>query len=74
MKHSHHGINAEELSRLMEPMIRKVVREELSRMISLRPDIFNLLPEMPLYADMQDILERKSIDRIQLHSHKEVWE
>lgn len=74
MKHSHQGISSEELSKLMEPIIRKVVREELNRMIEMRPDIFYLQPEMPIYDDMLDILERKSTNSIHLHSHKEVWE
>ena len=73
MKHSHQGISSEELSKLMEPIIRKVVREELNRMIEMRPDIFYLQPEMPIYDDMLDILERKSTNSIHLHSHKEAY-
>jgi len=28
---------------------------------------------MPLYEDMEDILQRKANGRVKLHSHDEVW-
>jgi len=37
------------------------------------PNTFYLTPEMPLYADMEDIARRKGINDITLYSHEEVW-
>jgi len=74
MAHSQHNISADELSKLLEPLIRKVVREELNRIVVKNPKTFNLKPETPLHDDMQDILKRKSLKKIKLHSHDEVWD
>lgn len=74
MTHSKHNIGPEELTKMIEPIIRRVIREELNRIIGTNPDIFYLQPDMPLYQDMQDILERKSKNQIKLYSHKEIWE
>lgn len=73
MARSQHTISPEELSKILEPIIRRVVREELDRIIGMNPDIFHLQQGMPLHDDMQDILERKANNKIKLHSHKEVW-
>lgn len=67
------NINTKELADTLEPMIRRVVREELLRVLKEDRDIFQLTPEMPLYEDMQDISQRKARDQINLHSHEEVW-
>lgn len=74
MAQSQHTIGPEELSKLLEPIIRRVVREELDRIIGMNPNIFHLQEDMPLHEDMQDILERKAKNQIKLHSHKEVWD
>ena len=66
-------ISIDELLGVLEPLIRRVVREELSRLVKAEPDIFYLEPDMPLYEDMEEILERKAQDKIKLLSHEEVW-
>lgn len=66
-------IRVEEFLHILEPLIRRVVREELERLVEVEPNIFYLEPDMPLYQDMEDILERKEQDNIKLHSHEEVW-
>ena len=67
------NINVKELANTLEPMIRRVVREELLRVLKKERDIFQLTPEMPLYEDMEEISQRKAQDQIELHSHEEVW-
>ncbi len=66
-------INLEELAKTLEPLIRRVVREELTRIIKKAPDIFYLDPEMPLYKDMEEIRQRKEQGQIELHTHEEAW-
>jgi hypothetical protein len=67
------NINTKELANTLEPMIRRIVREELLRVLKEDRDIFHLTPDMPLYEDMEDISQRKTKDQIKLHSHEEVW-
>ena len=67
------NINVKELADTLEPMIRRVVREELLKILKKEWDIFQLTPEMPLYEDMEEIAQRKAQDQIKLHSHEEVW-
>ncbi len=64
---------AEEIGKMLEPLIRRVIREELSRIAKAEPGIFYLDPDTPIYNDMQDILQRKTQNHIKLHSHEEVW-
>lgn len=42
----------------LEPLIRRVVREELERIVQKRDDLFCLEPDMPLYDDMLEIKKR----------------
>ncbi|MEA3332647.1 MAG: hypothetical protein U9Q58_03505 [Pseudomonadota bacterium] len=66
--------NQDDLKQVLEPLIRRVVREELLRVTQQQqPDIFFLHSDMPLYADMEEIAQRKVADTIELISHKEVW-
>jgi hypothetical protein len=62
-----------DLSKVLEPMIRSVVREELARAMTAQPKSFRLKPDSPLYQDMAEILRRKTQGEIKLHSHAEVW-
>jgi hypothetical protein len=66
-------INEEKLVSTLEPMIRRVVREELLKVLKKNAGVFHLTPEMPLYDDMVEISQRKAKNQIKLHSHKEVW-
>ncbi len=61
-------ISIDELSQVLEPMIRKVIREELNN------KNLTLSPESQLYSDMQTLLQRKNTNDIQLKSHAEVWD
>jgi hypothetical protein len=66
-------ISIDELQQVLEPLIRRVVREELVRIAKTQPSIFYLDPDMPLYQDMEDIAQRKAQGAIKLYSHHEVW-
>ncbi len=66
-------IKTEELTRILEPLIRRVVREELVKIAQKEPGLFYLDPEMPLYDDMLDLKSRKSQGDIEFFSHQEVF-
>ena len=66
-------IGIPELAGLLEPLIRRVVREELAQMVLRRPDTFYLKPDSPLRDDLVEILNRKQRGEIKLSSHAETW-
>jgi len=66
-------INLDDLERILDPLIRRAVREELARLVSQRGDVFVLTPDSPLYEDMQEILARQAQGQVKLYSHAEVW-
>ena len=57
----------------LESIIRRVVREELARILVKEPDTFYIAPDSPLYEDMQEILHRRVQGTVKLHSHAEIW-
>lgn len=61
------------LSELLEPLIRRVVREELLHFAEEHPNTFYLAPNSPLYADLLDIAGRRDQGTLRLHEHAEVW-
>jgi len=66
-------ISANEIAKVLEPLIRRIIREELTKIVKKKSDIFFLTPEMPFYKDMKNIKQRKARGHIKLHSHDEVW-
>jgi len=64
-------ITMDELHTVLEPLIRRVVREELTDFKN--NNTFFLDSSMPLYNDMQDIIKRKAQGQVKLFSHEEVW-
>ena len=66
-------INIDEVIDKLEPLLRRVVREELEGVIKEKGNIFRLEPEMPLYQDMEEIFQRKKEGKIELFSEEEVW-
>lgn len=66
-------ISIEEMLNKFEPLIRRVVREELTKVVNKEQDVFNLKPETPLYDDMEEIIQRKAKGKIELYSEQEVW-
>ncbi|MFV9646222.1 MAG: hypothetical protein ACNYWU_10395 [Desulfobacterales bacterium] len=73
-QNSNISIKFGDISKIIEPIIRRVIREELTKMARQKPGIFYLEPEMPLYKDMQDLKRRKAKGKIDLYSHEEVWD
>jgi hypothetical protein len=65
-------ITMDELHTVLEPLIRRVVREELTDFVK-KNNTFFLESSMPLYNDMQDIFQRKIQGKVKLFSHEEVW-
>jgi hypothetical protein len=66
-------IDIENLAKYLEPLIRRVIREELTNVVKDAPGLFYLNPEMPIYKDMEEIQQRKSNGQIKLYSHNEAW-
>jgi hypothetical protein len=66
-------INIENLTKHLEPLIRRIIREELSNVVKDAPGLFYLNPDMPIYKDMEEIRQRKLNGQIKLYSHNEVW-
>jgi hypothetical protein len=63
----------DELQQVLEPLIRRIIREELFKVIQQTSNIFFLSPDMPLYKDMEEIAQRKASHDIELLPHDEVW-
>jgi hypothetical protein len=60
-------LTAEDISKIIEHLIRRVVRGQLRRITQKRPGMFYLDPDMPLYADMQDLKKRKTQGKIEFY-------
>ena len=67
-------VTPEELQQFLEPLIRKIIQEELLKVAQATSNIFFLRPDMPIYGDMKDIAHRKAAGDIELLSHDEVWD
>ena len=63
----------DELLNALEPLIRRVVREEFTKIVKVKNNTFYIEPDSPLYKDMEAIIQRKAQKSIQLFSHEEVW-
>jgi hypothetical protein len=58
-------INPQELTGFLEPLIRKVVREELAQIVIRRPDVFYLKADSPLkvWGEDEDSREQAALLR-----------
>ena len=63
----------EDMQRVLEPLLRRIIREEVIKLSQELPQTFYLTPAMPLYEDMEEVAHRKAVDDIVLSSHEEVW-
>ncbi|MBF0230912.1 MAG: hypothetical protein HQK63_15195 [Desulfamplus sp.] len=61
----------QELIRALEPLMRRIIREELQQIINT--PVYYLNPDTPLYTDMLDIQERKESGKLEFMTHQEVW-
>lgn len=67
-------VSIETLSEILEPLIRRIIREELTQLVQNNTTVFPLDLDSPLYKDMEDILQRKGEKSLQFFSHAEVWD
>jgi hypothetical protein len=61
-----------ELTKILESLVRKVVREELANFVRENGMIY-LSPDSPLYNDMRKIMQRRLNEEPKLYNHAEVW-
>lgn len=66
--------NLQELANILEPMIRRIIREELVDFAQKNKKTVYLNPNSELYKDLEDIAQRKISQQIKLYSHQEVWD
>lgn len=61
------------LQDILEPLIRRVIREELSNIVKQHPGMFFINSDMPIYTDMEELSQKRHNGTIELYSHEEVW-
>ncbi len=66
-------IDIDKLARKLEPMLRRIIREELIQLSTETHGVFYLEPDTPLYKDMETITRRRKKGQINLYTHDEVW-
>ena len=66
-------MNIKDIQQVLEPLLRRIIREEVIKLSQELPQTFYLTPDMPMYVDMEDIAHRKAGGDIVLYSHEEVW-
>jgi hypothetical protein len=66
-------INTDELVQVLEPLMRRIVREELAEFAAQETDFFRLEPGSPLYESLVNILQRKEEGKLKFYSHEEVF-
>jgi vesicle coat complex subunit len=67
-------LRMQDLLNALEPLIRRVVREELTTVRKNVVNTFYLDPDSPLYEDMEELYQRKAEGKIKLLSDEEVWD
>lgn len=58
----------------LEPVIRRIVREELNVIAERHTGIFQLDPESPLHAELTELKARNERGGLEFLSHEEVWQ
>ena len=66
-------LNLEELIKALEPVMRRIIREELDVIATKQSSFFYLDPDSDLHRDMMELKERKENGTLNFLSHKEVW-
>jgi len=74
MIHPNNTLVIEELIIALEPVIRRIIREELNAAIDQQTDIFHINPDTPVYDDMMQIKKRKDNDNLEFMSAEAVWD
>jgi len=73
MIHANNTLVVEELIKALEPVIRRIIREELKSAVKKQTEFFHLNSDMPLYNDMVEIKERNKKNELEFMTHEEVW-
>ena len=73
MKTRDADMNIQELAEALEPVIRRIIREELERLLAKSSEPFPLYPDSPLHGDLMALREERENGRLEFHSHEEVW-
>jgi hypothetical protein len=73
MKTQDVDVDIQELAEALEPVIRRIIREELERLLAKSPEPFPLYPDSPLYGDLMALREERENGSLEFHSHDEVW-
>lgn len=66
-------LNLEELIKALEPVMRRIIREELDVIATKQGNSFHIDPDSDLHRDMLELQERKESGTLNFLSHKEVW-
>jgi len=65
----------EEFIRALEPVIRRVVREELNALVEQqRPEVFHLTPDSPLYDDLTELKEQNERGGLEFIPQEEAYQ
>lgn len=64
--------DTKKLTQVLEPLIRKIVREELARAAAKKPTVFYLEPGSPLYRDMEQIARETRTGKTKLLSREDM--
>jgi hypothetical protein len=67
------AVTLDELLKALEPVMRRVIREELDLITKRLGGIFHLETDSDLYKDMLELQERNAAGQLRFLSHKEVW-
>jgi len=66
-------LNLEELIKALEPVMRRIIREELDVISTKQGCSFHIAPDSDLHRDMLELQERKKSGTLNFLSHNEVW-
>ncbi len=66
-------LNLEELIKALEPVMRRIIREELDVIATKQGSSFHIAPDSDLHRDMLELQERKESGTLNFLSHKEIW-
>lgn len=66
-------LTLDELLKALEPVVRRIIREELDSVVTRQGNSVYLDPNSDLHRDMLELKERKESGTLNFLSHKEVW-
>jgi hypothetical protein len=73
MRQHKSAMNTEEISCILEPLIRRIIREELERMVQKEQKMFFLKSDSPLYDDLVEISSRTMEGKTNFIHMPDVW-